>query len=198
MPAFPPGWTRTASHLRKRAQFDRSLTLARAYQDLLAEIRRLGAGDLRVDHDLRTYVADPMRPISGQRQPDDPGVVVYFTLRGRKIALACDKWDRAEHNLRAIAYTLEAKRAVERYGCASQEAEYRGYEALPPLASQEPEPDPYEVLGVARGAAQDVVDAAYRALAKRTHPDTVGGSTEAFQRLQRARERIQEERSVAP
>jgi curved DNA-binding protein CbpA len=36
----------------------------------------------------------------------------------------------------------------------------------------------------------DLVDAGYRALTKKVHPDTAGGSTEGMQRLNRARETL--------
>ena len=39
--------------------------------------------------------------------------------------------------------------------------------------------DPYEVLGVAPGASDDEIKAAYRKLAKKYHPDLNGGSAEA-------------------
>lgn len=47
--------------------------------------------------------------------------------------------------------------------------------------------DPYDVLGVARGASAAEVRRAFRHLALRLHPDCAGAaSTEAFQRLARA------------
>ena len=36
--------------------------------------------------------------------------------------------------------------------------------------------DPYEVLGVPRGADREMVKAAYRELAKKYHPDQYSGS----------------------
>jgi curved DNA-binding protein CbpA len=45
--------------------------------------------------------------------------------------------------------------------------------------------DPYQTLGVERGADEDQIRAAYRQQAKATHPDT-GGSTEEFIRGQKA------------
>lgn len=48
---------------------------------------------------------------------------------------------------------------------------------------------PYEVLGVPAGASDDELRRAYRRLARSTHPD-LGGSPEAFRRLQVAWEQV--------
>src|SRR4051812_4271990 len=46
--------------------------------------------------------------------------------------------------------------------------------------------DHYSTLGVARDAAPEVIKAAYRALAKIYHPDTLGGSAERFRAINAA------------
>lgn len=194
MPAFPPGWERTPAYRRKRAQFDADLTIAAAYHGIQAEARRAGGRDLRVDQDLRMRRDDPKVPLSNQRQPEDPGVVVYFTIGTRKVALACDRWDRVEHNMRAIAYTLEAKRAVTRWGCATADAEYAGYEALPPpggtSAPSRPRRPAHEILHVSPNAPPEIVQAAFREQAKRLHPDVATGDHESFIELKDARDEL--------
>ncbi|MDP8903979.1 MAG: J domain-containing protein, partial [Chloroflexota bacterium] len=47
-------------------------------------------------------------------------------------------------------------------------------------------PDPYAVLGVARGATDAQIKAAHRALAKRYHPDAATGDALLFLRVQEA------------
>ena len=54
-----------------------------------------------------------------------------------------------------------------------------------------PDADPYAVLGVPRGAGEAEVHAAYRAAVRRTHPDA-GGSSAAFESVQRAYEMLRE------
>ena len=66
-------------------------------------------------------------------------------------------------------------------------------------AGPEPEPqalpttdDPFELLGLRRGATADAAKAAFRQLALRHHPDK-GGGTEDFQRIQDALHRVLQE-----
>jgi curved DNA-binding protein CbpA len=51
--------------------------------------------------------------------------------------------------------------------------------------------DPYAVLGVARGADEAQIHAAYRDAVRRTHPDA-GGSAEAFEAVQEAYEALRD------
>jgi curved DNA-binding protein CbpA len=58
-------------------------------------------------------------------------------------------------------------------------------------------PDPYEVLGIARDATQRQVKQAYRSLAKKFHPDHNPGNPEAaerFKQIQRAYETLTDRR----
>ena len=56
------------------------------------------------------------------------------------------------------------------------------------------EPEPHEVLGVASDAPESVVKAAAKQMKKEKHPDR-GGSTEEFQRVVEAEEKLLQEGS---
>jgi hypothetical protein len=159
----------------------RGATVFSAAEDVQDEVRRLGGRDLVISSNLRVR-ADGL-PRSDQRKPDDPGVAVYFARGGKALVFACDKYDRPEHNLRAIAMHLDALRGMERWGVGTLDQAFAGYEALPENASVEAW---WSVLGLAEPPRTDVeLKAAHREAVRRAHPDT-GGSQEAFVRVQRA------------
>src|SRR4029077_9617164 len=73
-------------------------------------------------------------PYSGQREPENPGVAVYWK-RGKELqpkAMAIDQYTRVADNLAAIAATLSAIRAIERHGGAIiMERAFLGFQCLP-------------------------------------------------------------------
>lgn len=183
---WPAGWPVTSAPGTSRfGEGGRGVSMIQALDYAEAELRRLGAVDpvissnLRPRRDGRPY-ADQPRPVKGG------GVAIYFTLKKRRLVLACDLWRKPEENLWAIAKHVEALRGQQRWGVGSIEQAFAGYAALPPKRGQ----DCWETLGLAgRGNApteQEVI-AAWRDLAKVAHPDVEGGSAEAFQRLNDAK-----------
>jgi DnaJ domain len=179
--AYPLQWPAgkpRASH-PEASRFDRSRSLAASLKGLLNEIRLLG-GTLPVVSTNIKLRLDGI-PYANQAQPRDKGVAVYFTLKEQPMCFSCDRWDRVEDNLYAIAMTIGALRGIERWGSGSMvEQAFTGFIALPAPKS------PWDVLGVPRGASQDEIEAAYRQKAKTAHPDK-GGTPEAMQDLNEAR-----------
>lgn len=194
--AWPTGWKRTPSHARRQAAFSKRVqTAGRAWarkerlgvgdglDRLTDELRRLGASNVVISSNLRVR-GDGLPYAQQAKQLDDPGVAVYFRLKGAPRALACDKWHSAAENMAAIAGHIAAIRAQERYGVGTLEQAFAGYAALPPNAAI----DWRAVLDFGPGQVTvDDVQAKYRLLARKAHPDA-GGSEVEMSRLNVARD----------
>ncbi|WP_174479157.1 J domain-containing protein [Paraburkholderia bannensis] len=116
---------------------------------------------------------------------DDEGVAVYFTIDGRQMCFACDRWNKVEHNMHAIVKTIDALRGIARWGTGDMmAAAFTGFSALPAPGA----PRTWrEVLGLHSGERNmDIVRAAYRLLAQKHHPDRPGGSHDAMTDLNAA------------
>jgi hypothetical protein len=186
---WPPQWSRTPSNKIRNARFgDRSVRTARRY--LEDEVRKMGGRNLIISSNI--VLRNDGLPRSGQRQPDDRGVSIFFDWNGKPFAIACDNYTTVEDNLWALYRTISALRQIERDGSSKLfEAAFRGFAALP--APQQSEPW-WEVLGVSRETDFETLKSVYRRLARETHPDMPKGSQEAFQRIQMAYEQAQEEK----
>jgi hypothetical protein len=183
---WPSTWPRRPARERRRASF-RDATVARACDEVLEELRLLGVTKPAVISTNLALRVDGL-PRSGQGQPPDPGAAVYFELKGARRVLACDRWDRVEDNLRAIAKHIGAMRGMTRWGVGTTEQAFTGYAALPERAGHGFEGDPFDLLELERGrATEDDVRQAFRERAKADHPDH-GGSEDAFHRLCRAKD----------
>lgn len=214
---WPAGWKRARPDRRFRGSFSKGersystdgassritykdLTVADAVQRVAAELRRMGVteNDMVISTNLKLRM-DGL-PRSDQPRPQDPGVAVYWIDRasGTRRCMAIDMmYDIVEHNLAAIAATLDAMRAIERHGGAAiLDRAFTGFTALPPpLAAARPW---REVLGVAfdeRDAGR--IRECYRICRSKTHPDK-GCSSEAYQAVDRAYEQAQRELGFQP
>ena len=125
--------------------------------------------------------------------PSQRAVTVRWTTRQekREIRLSMSEQTRPVDNLRVLALATEAMRMneVRGIGRTIQDA-YMQLAA--PLAAR----DPYEVLQVRPDAAMEVIEAVYKSLAKKAHPD-MGGSTAQMTELNDAIERIRQERGAS-
>jgi hypothetical protein len=194
---WPAGRARTASWRRERAKFE--VTFARARDNIVAEIGRLAGRypDPQVVISTNIALRRDGLPLANQRNPDDPGVAVYFLYKKRQMSFACDRWEKIEHNMQAIAKTIEALRGIARWGTGDMlEAAFTGFTALPPPPAAGPGAAPArrtwrEVFGTAvttRAELQDV----YRRLAGAFHPDR-GGDPAKMAELNAARDEALQE-----
>ncbi len=193
---WPHGRARKPAGVRKRASFSkkvnngrwqetRDLTVADALGRLQDELDRIGARYPVVSTNLETRL-DGL-PRSGQSEPRDPGVALYFDLAGKPHCMPCDTYDRVADNIAAIAKHIEATRAIERYGVANMAEMFAGFTALPAPGATRPWREVLNLIGEPK-PTRDQVEHHYRIRAKSAHPDTAGGSHDAMAELNRARD----------
>jgi hypothetical protein len=127
---------------------------------------------------------------AARRRMDDPGVVVYFELKGKPMSMARDAYHDIAQNLRSLALAIEYMRGLERHGGSIMlERAFAGFAQLPPPEGQAepqtvdwrqelgpfpPDLDDTDILLLAEGR--------YRNRAKSAHADT-GGDDAAMIRL---------------
>jgi hypothetical protein len=190
---WPPGRKRT--QFRKRAVFHRriagerwttkeKLTIADGRDRTKKELGMLGAKRVIISSNLR--LKQDGEPMSAQREPDDPGIAVYFHLNNLPHCLSCDSWDRAADNLAAIAKHVEAMRGQLRWGVADIASMFAGFKALPGAIVTPAAMTPTEAAHfVAKHSdvtwsvileSETWFEAAYRQSVKRLHPDVNGGA----------------------
>lgn len=186
---WPEGKPRTPLGRRRRSPF--KTTLGAARDELLSELKLLGARDVVVSSNLR--LRQDGLPYADQREPEDGGVSVYFTYGGLDCAFACDQWLNVRDNLRAVCLTINALRGIARWGTGDMvRAAFTGFAQLPPARATA---SWHQVLGVAAHAPTDEVEAAYKALAMEHHPDR-GGDQEVMMQVNDAYERFKRERGL--
>jgi hypothetical protein len=190
---WPEGWPRTPSNKQERGwQFKQSraaggygktlVTFAKARDLLYEELGRLGASNVVVstNHKPDRYGV----PTESKRSVDDDAVAIYFTLKARAMAMACDRFDNAAANMRSLGLAIDAMRQLERHGGGTMmERAFAGFVALPKPDGA----DWWEVLQVPRTVSRATIEAKFRELARARHPDR-GGSDHAMAELNRARD----------
>lgn len=186
---WPPGYPRVLA--RKKSKFAGPAFYS-AVKNILLEIKRLGGKDPIVSTNVPLR-SDGMPFADYQRRLIvDPGVAVYFQLKDRPVVLACDKWLRLEDNVHAVAKSIDAMRGLDRWGVSDiLERAFQGFLALPAPTAEKHWSDVLMVTG--HPDDDEYVEASYRALAKRAHPDN-GGSAERMAELNRAIQQFREER----
>lgn len=185
---WPEGRQRTPSWKRTRSRFQTGfVAAAKAAYD---EVRLLGGRGTIVSTNV------PLRrdglPLASAKRVDDAGAAIYFTYKDKQMCFACDRWDKVEDNIWAIAKTIEALRGIARWGTGDMlEAAFKGFTALTGPSSKK---QWNEVLGVRSDAPLSEIEAAYKRRAKDAHPDN-GGSHESMAEINAA---MDEARRVKP
>jgi hypothetical protein len=182
---WPEGFERTPSTDRhKNRNFQ--ATLGKTTKDLATEMDRLDPDQWRASIANQHTKANTLP--HHDANPDDPAFVLRWSEDGEQFAVACDAYSRLRDNAREVYLWVHETRMRGNRAVVTGESEFAA--ARLPSADESAvvaEAPPHEVLDVAADAPEGIVRAAYREKVKAGHPDQ-GGSTEQFQRLQRAKE----------
>lgn len=185
---WPTGWPVTPAPKRVRSRF--GITQDKAQREIVNEVQRLGGRNLVISTNIQ--IRRDGLPYTRQTMLEDPGVAVYFTLKGEQKCFACDRWDLVKDNMQAIAKTIEALRGIDRWGSSKMvEQAFRGFVSLP--APEKPK-NWWDVLEVLPNASTEVINANYRRLARDHHPDN-GGSQAKMAELNNARDQALHDQS---
>lgn len=174
---WPQGWPRRNSWQRSPSKYE--VTFLKARDEL---VRELGLGRCR---SVVVSTNVPLRrdgiPLAGQREPEDPGVAVYWTDKnGKPRVIACDVWRTVRENLRAVGLAYSSLRQIERTGASELlERAFQGFARLPEA------PDCWKLLGVQRGTSRDRLTERLRELTREHHPDR-GGDPRRFAEITEA------------
>lgn len=175
--AWPQGWPRTPSHRRVRSAF--RVTPDKARANLLNQIKLLGGAPGRTVISSNVALRQDGQPYAEalRRTPDDPGVAIYFVLKGKPFAMARDHYLTPHENMHALGHAIEHMRGLERHGGAHMvDRAFSGFTALPPPS---PGKGWWEVLGIARSSSREEIIAAHRKVAMEHHPDRGGDADKA-------------------
>lgn len=202
---WPEGWPRSRAQDRFRANFNsrrdtgasyrtkRQLTVNEGTTRVLDALRKIGVGDWNVIVSTNMPVRSDGLPYSNRREPEDCGAAVYWRTNTQQMyqCIAIDQYDRLADNLAAIAGTLDALRAIERWGGAAiLERATAGLKELPNGVSGNATAW-WVVLQVDHNANPHDVHAAFLRARKNAHPDH-GGTTAKFRAVLQAWEQYQE------
>jgi hypothetical protein len=170
---WPEGWPRTNPWSREsdnRFGGSGKITVGRARDQLMDELRRLGATEIVVSSNV------PVRSdgllYADNKRLDDPGIAVYFKFKKKSYVMARDAFTSVAGNLRTLGLAIEGLRQLERHGGSIMlEKMFEGRLAI---ASPDWKKPWREVFGVKPNWQGDL-KALYREKAKERHSD-VGGS----------------------
>lgn len=182
--AYPLTWPMGRPRARTSESARFKTALGTAINNVRYEVELLGGQRLVISSNL------PLRrdgfPMSRGSYVADVGVAVYFELKKKPMCFACDRWDKVEDNMQAIAKTIDALRGIQRWGSGQMvEQAFTGFVALPA-----PE-QPWQTLGLSTSRpTRAQIDEAHRRLASQHHPDRPSGDSHVMARINAARDEL--------
>ncbi|MDR6954200.1 hypothetical protein J2X65_003568 [Ancylobacter sp. 3268] len=186
--SWPEGWERTPAAQRKASKF--RTRYAEAYDNLMRELGLLGASSIVVS--TNAPLRRDGRPYTDFMEDDvaEPGVAVYFLLKGQPRVMARDGHPRPVENLHAIGHVIAHLRGIERHGgSAMMMKSFDGFSALPAPGAKRSWMDVLDFKPNDRSQiTAEIIKSRFARLATIRHPDKPGGSHDAMSELNRARD----------
>jgi len=195
--AWPEGWKRHSGYRDSDSRFRRrysgstggDLTVAKTRNQLLDELRQLGASDVIVSSNIPIKRDGTM--YGDQRRVSDPGVAVYFKFKKRPMVMARDQFQTVAGNLRSLTLAIDAMRQLARHGGdMMMERAFTGFVSIAPPTWKKPW---REVFGVKPDWKGDI-KALFKEKAMNRHPDA-GGNDSLMAELNVAYEEAKQELS---
>lgn len=182
---------------------------------LTREVDTLRGRDVVLEVDVAEKHIRQDGRLRADARPTDPAVVIAFESKHGPLLYRCDSFNAPawgvrdqpvwQANVRAIALTLEALRAVDRYGATETGQQYAGFKALPAgramPASHMTTDEAYAVLELAAVGSdgetrvrylhtlrtnRDELLRCYREARRATHPDHRDGDRTAWDQVEQA------------
>lgn len=188
---WPEGWPRTPAGKRGASRFGKNLGYNQLSK-LQNELKLLGARNVVISSNVPLRQDGLPYANETRRRYDDPGVAVYFTLKGKALSMARDSYWTPWENIRSLILAIDAIRSIERHGGSTMmERAFSGFAAIAPPDWKKPW---REVFGVKPDWRGDIV-ALYREKARNRHPDA-GGSDQLMAELNVAYQEAKRELSI--
>lgn len=188
---------------------------------LRCELARIGVGEAIIQMDLEDKdIRNDGQP-RANANPERSRIIVSFVHpKQGALSYPCWTFPRWIDNVRAVSKTLEALRAMDRYGATRTGQQYTGWKALPPgssaiIPAQAPSEDmdiegcaellieyadqPYdEDLVEEVSTKMEVLKEIYKQASRNHHPDAVGGGDGDIIKINKAYEYIKQNIEAMP
>ena len=118
-------------------QHDRGVDWGKTTKLLERELDNLGARNILLQMQVTKRDCRNDGWIRSDARPSGPGVILTFDSDFGPLTYPCDTYEDWKANVRAIALSLEALRAVNRHGVTRRGEQYTGFNQLPPAGGSQ-------------------------------------------------------------
>ena len=191
---------RTFIGARPRIRSPWTATFASTTSLLSSELRALEARDVVLQIDVTESQIRLDGELKANARPASPAIALSFESKHGPLRYAADLYDAPawgatmsavwQHNLRAIAMTLQALRAVDRYGVNASGEQYTGNLAIESAESSVSRNEAIRTVallaGVAWAPGMQLSSTVIRRAKAETHPDANNGERATWEQLQHA------------